>query len=154
LGLLGVVSLPVSGCRSEGRAQPDPKAAPSASVAEDPNVKKKIGAAECAAWADNGVGVAIAGFKAAVKDCPVEAKDAFAAQLDSSRAELRANALATCSKHVGEEYVAKDGSCYLKAKTIAELAACNFSPMRDPNDTDLLTAAKTVGKSCGRVAGP
>jgi hypothetical protein len=144
------------GCRSDGGAKPDPRAVPSASAPseEDPNLKKKVTEADCGRFAENGVGVVIAGFKDAMKACAPSERDALAAQLDSHRSEMRANALALCVKHVGEEYLAKDGACYLKAKAIDALVGCRFAPMKDPNDGDLLEAGRTLGKTCGRTPGP
>jgi hypothetical protein len=147
------LSATTSACKSDSTPKRDPSATPGTEAVEDPNLRKKITANDCTKWAENGVTVVIAGFSEAVKDCPDDQKKAFVAQLESSRAEMRTSAVGRCAKHVGEEYVAKDGNCLFKAKTIPELTACNFAPINDPQDTDLPTAYATVRKTCGRVTG-
>jgi hypothetical protein len=154
LGLLGATT--VLGCGREGdRApKPDPVASASASASadDDPNAKKKISKQDCERWSEHGVGVLLADVKEAAKACPAEQRDQLSFQFDGQRATLKQAALEVCTKHVGEDYVVKDGRCWALGKTARDLAACKFAPMTAEGDNDLGAAVASVRASCAKAA--
>lgn len=147
--------LVVCACKSEASVKPDPKAAPSTSApTEDPNAKKKVTEADCTQWSSHGVDVFIADVSAAAKECPPEERAKLVPPLESQRAEMKKSAFEVCKKHLGEEYVAKDGLCFSLGETVAAFSACHFAPMTNPGDDDLAAFVVGTKASCAKGKAP
>lgn len=141
-------------CKNDHAAKPDgPGADASAASGEDPNAKKRITKDDCTKWAEHAVSVIITDLKNASKGCPEAQRDQFTFRVDGQRASMRLAAIELCNKHLDETYLAKDGSCYLGAKSAVELLGCKLAPMTSPGDDDVGAVLENMRKQCSGGGG-
>ncbi|MGZ3454505.1 MAG: hypothetical protein ACXVEF_33165 [Polyangiales bacterium] len=147
---LGLGSLTVGlGCKT-GDQPVSKDVAPSATVS--PTTKLVVRANDCAAWSDHAANVIADSFASVTKACPQAGTTEEFAAIAGGRVEMRAAALELCKKHVGEEFLAADSSCFTGAKTVEAMFACRFAPMSSPGDTDLGKLLAKTRKDCGLPA--
>jgi hypothetical protein len=152
LAAVAVLSLlPVLACKS---AASDASGPEGGSVSANP-VPHRITRDLCTSWATHGVEATLGDWKASASACPADVQKQLAERLDGQRVSIDQGALTLCLSHLGQAYVPGDASCYMAATTARALAACKFSPLVNPDDTDVAAEIDRMRANCasGRPMG-
>jgi hypothetical protein len=152
LAAVAVLSLlPVLACKSTASDTSVPEGG---GVSANP-VPHRITRDLCTSWAAHGVETTLSDWKAAAGACPADVQKQLAERLDGQRVSIDQGALTLCLSHLGQSYVPGDASCYMAAPTARGLAACKFSPLSNPDDTDVAAEIDRMRANCasGRPMG-
>jgi hypothetical protein len=130
-----------------GTTSPPPPASQVPPV--DPATKKVVTQKDCDTWGEHAGTVLVSSVLYATSSCPPDAREAIRQKFEGSVVSIRGAATSTCSRHVGETYLAGDAACVMKATDALTLRACKFGPLTDPTDSDVGIMLATMHDRCG-----
>jgi hypothetical protein len=124
------------GCRSDANEVSSDggfsPAAPKGSSA----LSTHVGKDECSKWADHATQVTVDAFDDAARACSQVVRDNVHNQFSGQSVSIKDAAFTLCMSHADQAFDANAAQCFMSATTADSIVACEFAPMKNPNDSD------------------